>query len=252
MNEIQGMKLDVSTAETFLDPNRIDAMAKSVDAVATDLEAGKGPGSDFLGWLDLPETITEELSALEQSAARARDDSEVYVVIGIGGSYLGARAVIDALGSDRAAPNVLFAGTGLCSVALDKLLDDIADRDIRLCVISKSGTTLEPALAYRLLRARLIDRYGREQAARRITAITDSSKGALRQLATEEGYETFVIADDVGGRFSVLTAVGLLPVAAAGIDIRQLIAGATAMRTACRVDSLRDNPAHLYASCRQA
>ncbi len=244
------MRLDVAAAEKFLEPGRLEGLAAQVNEVAAQLHAGEGPGADYLGWLDLPVTMTDELGALTAAATRARDDADVYVVIGIGGSYLGARAVLDALGRDRQAPEVLFAGTGLCSTALNRLLAETEGRDVRLCVISKSGTTLEPAVAFRMLRRRLIERYGRDETARRITAVTDAGKGALRQLATEEGYETFVIPDDVGGRFSVLTPVGLLPLAAAGIDIRALLAGAADMRTRCLSDDLRANPAHLYAACR--
>jgi glucose-6-phosphate isomerase len=240
----------------------------SATEVAADLAAGRGPGSDFLGWLDLPVAVDEgQFAALEAAAARAEVDTEVYVVIGIGGSYLGARAVLDALGAGAAGgsgsgaaavsgrgdpPAVLFAGNGLCSTALHHHLQQLRGRDFRLCVISKSGTTLEPALAFRLLRSLLHERYGRQEAARRITAVTDAEKGALRAMAAQEGYETFVIPDDVGGRFSVLTPVGLLPLAVAGVDIRSLVDGAAAMRETCLTAELRDNPAHLYAATRHA
>ena len=253
MIDVGGLRLDVSGTESFLPPVELDALAPRVAEIAAELAAGAGPGSDYLGWLDLPTTIGEDdFAALEASALRARDDSEVYVVIGIGGSYLGSRALLEALGPDHGAPWVKFAGTSLGSGAMARLLESVADRELRLCVISKSGTTLEPALAFRVLRARMLERYGREETARRITAVTDAQKGALRQMADQEGYETFVIPDDVGGRFSVLTPVGLLPLAVAGIDIRGLVAGAGLMREACQTDELRANPAHLYAACRHA
>ncbi len=249
------VRIDVSAAEDFLDAGTIDALAPAVTAAAAELEAGTAPGSDFLGWLDLPEALTaDDLEPVEQVAARARQDCEVYVVIGIGGSYLGARAVLEALGAGRGetgGPEILFAGTNLCSAALSDLLARVQGREMRLCVISKSGTTLEPAVAFRFLRALMRERYGRD-AARRITAVTDASRGALRRLAGEEGYETFVIPDDVGGRFSVLTPVGLLPLAVAGVDIRSLVAGAARLRIRCLLPELRDNPAHLYAAARHA
>jgi glucose-6-phosphate isomerase len=253
MIEVAGLRFDISGAEEFLPAADLDALAPRVTEIAAELEAGSGPGSDYLGWLDLPADVTDDdFAALEMSAQRARADSEVYVVIGIGGSYLGARAVLEALGPDGGAPWVKFAGTSLGSGAMARLLASIADKELRLCVISKSGTTLEPALAFRMLRAVMLDRYGREETARRITVVTDAQKGALRQMAAAEQYESFTIPDDVGGRFSVLTPVGLLPLAVAGVDIRRLVAGAAAMRRACRGDDLNTNPAHLYAACRHA
>jgi len=277
-NTLTGLKLDISAAEDFLAPTKIDSLAPAVAKVATDMAAGRGPGSEYLGWLDLPVRITEEnYAALEASANRVRGDTEIYVVVGIGGSYLGARAILDALGSgpDRFAersretgagnepceqngfaschkrfPEIVFAGTSLCSTALQEVLERVRDREFRLCVISKSGTTLEPAVAFRLFRSLLRERYGSQEAALRITAITDAKKGALRTMADQEGYETFVIPDDVGGRFSVLTPVGLLPLAVAGIDIQSLVAGAAEMREICQRDDLRTNPAHLYAATR--
>ena len=248
-----GLSLDVSGCEAFLSPAQIDALSPRVSALAGQLAAGTGAGSDYLGWLDLPVAANEaQIVAIEAAAAQARQDSEAYVVIGIGGSYLGAQAVLTALGPAPDAPAMLFTGTGLDAVALGRVLARIRDCELRTCVISKSGTTLEPAVAFRLVRTAMIQRYGRVQAGRRIAAVTDASKGALRQLATQEGYETYVIPDDVGGRFSVLTPVGLLPLAVAGIDIRELLAGAAAMREACLSDDLRANPAHLYAACRYA
>ncbi len=251
MLETQGIRLDVSAAEDFLAAGAVDGLAAQVTAVASELENGQGPGADYLGWLGLPTAITDDdLAVMQASGDRARD-AEVYVVVGIGGSYLGARAVLEALGGAAAGyPEIVFAGTGLCSATLDRVLRKVANRDFRVCVISKSGTTLEPAVAFRLLRAELTRRYGPEGAADRITAVTDRSRGALRELAAGQNYETFVIPDDVGGRFSVLTPVGLVPLAAAGIDIRGLVRGAAEMVPACTGGQLRENPAHLYAATR--
>jgi len=252
MSKTDGIKLDISGLDGFLKPGEIEAMSEKVTAVARDLENGSCPGAEFLGWLDLPERVTEaEFAAIEATADRVRQDAACYVVIGIGGSYLGARAVLEALGGTADGhPEIIFAGTGLCSATLDRVLAKVRNRDFRLCVISKSGTTLEPAVAFRLLRGELEKKYGRAGAAGRITAVTDASRGALRGLAETEGFETYVIPDDVGGRFSVLTPVGLVPLASAGVDIRGLVAGARAMREVCRTDDLLANPAHLYAAAR--
>ncbi len=252
MVESGGIKLDISGLDEFLRPGEVEAMSPRVAAAATSLEDGTCPGSEYLGWLDLPKRITDaELTAIEATADRARRDTASYVVIGIGGSYLGARAVLEALGGPAAGcPEILFAGTGLCSATLDRLLTRVRESDFLLCMISKSGTTLEPAVAFRLLRAELEKKYGRAGTAERITAVTDASRGALRGLATAEGFETYVIPDNVGGRFSILTPVGLVPLAVAGVDIRELVAGARAMREACRTDELTANPAHLYAAVR--
>ncbi len=252
MAEMDGIRLDVSATESFLSPEELEAMASAVNVAAAELENGTCQGSEFLGWLDLPDRISEEeFQALEASAGRAKNDSEIYVVIGIGGSYLGSRAILDALGGPRPDhPEILFSGTGLCSASLDRIVRKCTGRDFRICMISKSGTTLEPAVAFRTLRTLLIEQCGKEEAAKRITAVTDAQKGALRKLAGDEGYETFVIPDNVGGRFSVLTPVGLIPLAVAGIDIRALVSGARQMRQTCLTDDLRSNPAHLYAAVR--
>ena len=251
MIDSTGIKLDITGTETHLPPDQVDALAPAVTRAAADLAAGACPGADYLGWLDLPESISaEELKTYTEAAAQARDDTEICVVIGIGGSYLGAHAVLNALKPAGDAPEIIFAGTGLCSAGLSDILAHIRDRHFRLCVISKSGTTLEPAVAFRMLRNILIEKYGPRESAKRITAITDARKGALLQLAQDEGYETFVIPDNVGGRFSVLTPVGLLPLAIAGVDVGALVEGARTMRQACQTEDLRANPAHLYAAVR--
>jgi len=251
MLDVHGVKLDVTAAEAFLPAGAIDGLAGRVAEVAGELETGVGPGSDYLGWLRLPGTIKPDELVAIQAAAAVADADEVYVVVGIGGSYLGARAVLEAVGGAAAGrPEIVFAGTGLCSETLRRVLQKINDRDFRVCIISKSGTTLEPAVAFRLLRTELEKRYGASGAASRVIAITDQSRGALRELATGQGYQTFVIPDDVGGRFSVLTPVGLVPLAAAGVDIGALVRGAADMAQACTGSGLRDNPAHLYAVTR--
>jgi len=253
MQTIGGIRLDIDGTAGFLPAADLDALAPPVAEAAAGLAAGTGPGAEFLGWLDLPDRVGEaDLAAIEAEAARLRGLADCCVVVGIGGSYLGARAVLEALGGPApGAPELLFAGTGLCPATLGRVLDQAAAREPAVCVISKSGTTLEPAVAFRLLRDRLQERYG-DGAARRIVAITDARRGALKTLADEEGYPAFVVPDDVGGRFSVLTPVGLVPLAVAGVDIRALVAGAAAMREACAAADLRANPAHLYAAVRHA
>ncbi len=196
-----------------------------------------GAGNDFLGWLDLPETGTEQLSAIEKTAARLREQSEVVVVIGIGGSYLGARAVIEALkphfcleDAKLGKPTILFAGNNISEDYLFDLKEVLDKKSYSIIVISKSGTTTEPAIAFRIFKEHCEKKYGKEEAQKRIVAVTDKAKGALKQLATQEGYDTFVIEDSVGGRYSVLSPVGLLPIAVAGHDIRALLKGAEQMK----------------------
>ncbi len=252
MTKVCGISLDITPTEAFVPAAELDALAPRIAGAAADLAARRGPGSDFLGWLDLPTTLDDGQFAALDSAAATAGAGEVCVVIGIGGSYLGARAVLDALGAGEDAPEVIFAGTGLCTATLRHVLDRIEGRDFRLVVISKSGTTLEPAVSFRILRGLLVERYGEDGARRRIDAVTDQARGALRTLADRSGWRSWVIPDDVGGRFSVLTPVGLLPLAMAGVDVRGLVAGAAAMREACLTDDLRRNPAHLYAATRYA
>jgi len=224
------------------------------------LETGAGAGAEYRGWIQYPETVPrEELQRLGEIAAEVRAEADVLVVVGIGGSYLGARAVIEALGHGfapllgagrRAAPLVLFAGQNLSGRYLEELLEAVGEKSLYVNVISKSGTTTEPGLAFRLLRKHLTERHGEGGAARRIVVTTDAGRGALRKLADAEGYRSFAIPDDIGGRFSVLTPVGLFPIAAAGTDIHALLAGARSMMAPCSVPRLLENPAALYACAR--
>lgn len=225
------------------------------------LDNGTGRGSDFLGWVHLPSSITEEgLNAIEAAAAILRECCDYVVNVGIGGSYLGARAVIEALQnsfeayrSDRENPVVLYAGNNIGEDYLSELLQFLRDKRFGIIYISKSGTTTEPAIAFRLLKGLLESQVGREDARERIVAVTDSAKGALRRMADEEGYRSFAIPDNVGGRFSVLTPVGLLPVAVAGFDIRRLVQGAADMEAMTASDiPFSDNPALQYAAARNA
>ncbi len=255
MTAFSGLKLDISGVADYLPAGELEELSAQVATVSADLQAGTCAGADFLGWRDLPVDLeADDLAAMAAEGKRIAGHAQVLVVVGIGGSYLGTHAVLAALGRDGAPRRntdleVIFAGTGLCAATLQRVLDKIADRDFHVCVISKSGTTLEPAVAFRILRDKLHARYG-DGAAARVTAVTDAQRGALRQLATEEGYTTFVIPDDVGGRFSVLTPVGLVPLAAAGIPLDELVAGARKMREICQREGLQDNPAHLYAAVR--
>ena len=233
--------------------NSLDAKAASA---MEKLHNGTGAGNDFLGWLNLPSSTTAEvLDEIEQAAAVLRANCEYVVCIGIGGSYLGAKAVIEALSDSFAAykpakgPKVLFAGQNIGEDYLYELQSLLKDKKFGIIVISKSGTTTEPAIAFRILKEMLEKQAGKAEAAKLTIAITDAKKGALRTLATEEGYKTFVIPDNVGGRFSVLTPVGLLPIAVAGLDIKQLVAGAAAMETATATD---DYIAITYAKTRNA
>jgi len=206
-----------------------------------------GAGSDFLGWVNL-EYDKEEIERIKEAAQRIRKDSDFLIVIGIGGSYLGARAVIDALSHSFRQKNVLFAGNNMSPDYLNDLLDFIKDKDFSLNVISKSGTTTEPAIAFSVLKEKLIEKYGKEKAAERIYITTDKEKGLLRKEATEEGYESFIVPDNIGGRYSVLTAVGLLPIAVAGIDIDKLIFGAESAML--KYSNLEDNECYTYAVIR--
>ena len=223
------------------------------------LHTGKGAGNDFLGWVNLPSSIdANQIEAIEAQAAKLRAKADVVICIGIGGSYLGAKAVIEAMSNSfeflkkqHDNPTVVFAGQNISEDYTHELLDAVKDYSVAAIVISKSGTTTEPAIAFRLIKAYLEERYGKEEAAERIVAITDAARGALKTLSTNEGYPTFVIPDNVGGRFSVLTPVGLLPLAVAGIDIKALVAGAQAMEAATGTEvAIEDNLAAQYAIVR--
>lgn len=253
------LKVDTSFLEGFVSTDEILAFEKEVFRHRGVLMNRTGEGSDFLGWISLPGEITEgELHRINDAAARLRGLADAVVVIGIGGSYLGARAVIEALQDPlqrrrNKGPEIVYAGHQLSEDYLHSLMQWLDEREVALVVISKSGTTTEPAIAFRLLRAYVEGRYGRENARDRIVAITDRSRGALRGLADQEGYESFVIPDDVGGRYSVLTPVGLLPIAAAGWDIEGLVHGARAMEDTLRdAPDLASHPAGWYAAARNA
>ena len=252
------IKVDISNVWGQLSLPDLLAVEKEVAAAHNTLTEGTGAGNDFLGWLELPTAEeTEELRRIQSAADRIRESSDVFIVIGIGGSYLGPRAAIELmqgcnynLGKGKGNPQIFFAGNGLSTRAWNELQRLLEGKDFSIAIISKSGTTTEPAIATRALRWMLERKYGTDGARKRTYAITDPCKGALRQMATEEGWETFVIPPNVGGRYSVLTAVGLLPMAVAGIDIRQVMAGAyEAKEIYNRVRSF-ENPVWLYSAIR--
>ena len=252
------LKLDLSKLDQFLPQDYVTARQDDLAQAADMLAHHNGPGGDFTGWVTLPRDYDkEEFARIKAAAEKIRRQSQVLVVIGIGGSYLGARAVIELLASpnynlkQKNTPDIYFAGNGLSTDALLELIALIGERDFSVNVISKSGTTTEPAVAFRIFRAMLEEKYGPEGARERIYATTDKARGALKGLADQEGYEEFVVPDDVGGRYSVLTAVGLLPIAAAGLDIDQLMAGAQRAMEALSAPDL-DNPAWQYAAARNA
>ena len=252
------IKLDLSKLEGFLPRDYLEQRCEGLERAADMLAHHNGPGGDFTGWVTLPRDYDkEEFARIKAAAEKIRRQSQVLVVIGIGGSYLGARAVIELLASpnynlkQKDTPDIYFAGNGLSTDALLELIALIGERDFSVNVISKSGTTTEPAVAFRIFRAMLEEKYGPEGARERIYATTDKARGALKGLADQEGYEEFVVPDDVGGRYSVLTAVGLLPIAAAGLDIDQLMAGAQRAMEALSAPDL-DNPAWQYAAARNA
>ena len=251
------IKVDISNVWGQVSLPDLLAMEKEVFDAHKTLTEGTGAGNDFLGWLDLPtEEDTEELARIRAAAARIRKDSDVFVVIGIGGSYLGPRAAIELLqgpnhniGKGKGNPQIFFAGNGLSTRHWNELTRLLEDKDFSIAIISKSGTTTEPAIATRALRWMLERKYGTDGAKSRIYAITDPCKGALRQMAEEEGWETFVIPPNVGGRFSVLTAVGLLPLAVAGVDIMAMMKGAAQAKAEYDLRSF-ENPVWLYAAVR--
>ena len=256
------MKLNFSYqfAKNFFNENELKQIKPYVELANEVLTSKTGAGNDFLGWVDLPETYDkDEFARIKKAAEKIKNDSEVLVVIGIGGSYLGAKAAIEFLSHSfynnlpkdkRKTPEIYFAGTNMSGVYLQHLIDVVGDRDFSVNVISKSGTTTEPAIAFRVFKKMLEEKYGKEEAAKRIYATTDKERGALKTLATAEGYETFVVPDNVGGRFSVLTAVGLLPIAAAGINIDDLMAGAKDAMNDFANKNMDENQALQYAAVR--
>lgn len=251
---------DYSKAAPFIGGHEVDLMKKQVMDAKEVLVSKVGAGNDFLGWIDLPvDYDKEEFARIKKAAAKIQSDSEVLLVIGIGGSYLGARAAIEFLRHSfyntvskeiRKTPEIYFVGNSISSTYIKHLIDVIGDRDFSINMISKSGTTTEPAIAFRVFKEMMEKKYGKKQAASRIYATTDKAKGSLKKLATEEGYETFVVPDDVGGRFSVLTAVGLLPIAVSGADIDRLMEGAAEGRKNALENAYEDNDALQYAAVR--
>ena len=251
------IQIDLSKLQQFVSVPYEMELAPRLHIVHGHLQKGNGVGGEFTGWVHLPESYDRaEFARIEQAAQKIRSDSQALVVIGIGGSYLGARGVVECLCSPnynlkkKDTPNIYFIGNGLSSDQLSETMELLDGVDFSVNVISKSGTTTEPAVAFRFFRRLLEERYGKEGAAARIYATTDRHKGALKSLADANGYETFVVPDDIGGRYSVLTAVGLLPIAVAGIDIGELMAGAQSMMEVCRADDIAVNPAWQYAAAR--
>ena len=255
------ISLNITKAASFLAEGAVKAYEPKVKAAQEALENGTCEGNDFLGWLHLPSSITPEfLNEIQAVANTLREKCEVVVVAGIGGSYLGARAFIEGLGNsfawlvnDKKNPTILFAGNNIGEDYLFELTSFLKDKKFGVINISKSGTTTETALAFRLLKKQCEDQRGKEEAKDVIVAVTDAKKGAARTCADKEGYKSFIIPDNVGGRFSVLTPVGLLPIAVAGFDVKQLVAGAVEMEKACGKDvAFEENPAAIYAATRQA
>lgn len=253
-------RFDYSKAGSFFAEHELTYMRDFVKVAHHSLHEKTGAGSDYLGWIDLPVNYDqEEFSRIERAAEKIRNDSDVLLVIGIGGSYLGARAAIEMLQHSfynvlpkekRRSPQIIFAGNNISSTYMMDIIDLLEGNDFSINVISKSGTTTEPAIAFRIFRKILEEKYGAEEARKRIYATTDKAKGALKTSANEEGYETFVIPDDIGGRYSVLTAVGLLPIAVSGADIRAMMKGAADAREDFSKSELDENPAYQYAAVR--
>ena len=251
---------DNSAAKVFVSDAELKNMERIALSAKEELVSKTGAGNDFLGWIDLPTKYNKkEFARIKEAAAKIQSDSDVLLVIGIGGSYLGARAAIDFLRhsfynniskDQRKTPEIYYVGNSISTQYMAHLKDVIGDRDFSINMISKSGTTTEPAIAFRIFKKMLIDKYGKKEANKRIYATTDKSKGALKKVADEEGYEEFVVPDDIGGRFSVLTAVGLLPIAVSGADLDALMKGAKEMRKICLEAEYDKNPALQYAATR--
>ena len=254
------LEFEYKNALGFVKQDEINSFQKSINLHFENLNNKSGKGSDFLGWMDLPDNTSEEMiSDIETVAQKLQLKSDISVVIGIGGSYLGARAIIDALShhfnqmKDGNNPVVVYAGQNISEDYLTDLLEILNEKDYSLIVISKSGTTTEPAVAFRLLKAHIENKYGKQEARERIVAITDKERGALKELANQEGYKTFVVPDDVGGRYSVLTPVGLLPIAVAGFNIRKFLEGARNMKQHLSTsNSIGQNQVASYAAVRNA
>jgi len=257
---MEKLNFNYQFAKNFFNENELKQIKPYVELANEVLTSKTGAGNDFLGWVDLPENYDkDEFDRIKKAAEKIKNDSEVLIVIGIGGSYLGAKAAIEFLSHSfynnlpkdkRKTPEIYFAGTNMSGVYLQHLIEVVGDRDFSVNVISKSGTTTEPAIAFRVFKKMLEEKYGKEEAAKRIYATTDKERGALKTLATAEGYETFVVPDNVGGRFSVLTAVGLLPIAAAGINIDDLMAGAKDAMNDFANKNMDENQALQYAAVR--
>lgn len=256
------ISFDYSNALSFINENEITILSPFIKNAHQMLHNKTGPGSDFTGWVDLPQNYDKaEFARIKEAAGKIRSDSDALVVIGIGGSYLGARAAIEALshtfhnllpGDRRGAPEIYFVGNSISSTYIAELFELLEGKEISVNVISKSGTTTEPAIAFRVFREYLESKYGKAGAAKRIYATTDRARGALKKLADEEGYESFVIPDDVGGRYSVLTAVGLLPIAVAGVDIDEMMKGAADAADLYNNDDVAVNGCYQYAAVRNA
>lgn len=256
------VRFDYSKALSFFGEHELTYLRDFVKVAHHSIHEKTGAGSDYLGWVDLPsEYDKEEFARIQKSAEKIKSDSDVLLVVGIGGSYLGARAALEMLNhsfynalskEQRKTPQIIFVGNNISSTYMKDLKDLLDGKDFSINVISKSGTTTEPALAFRIFRKLLEEKYGKAEAKSRIYATTDKARGALKTLATEEGYESFIIPDDVGGRYSVLTAVGLLPIAAAGADIEEMMKGAAAAMEDFAVSELEDNAAYQYAAVRNA
>lgn len=259
---MENIRLDYSKALGFINEHEIEGLKSQILDAHNKLHNKSGAGNEFLGWVDLPKNYDrDEFERIEKAALKIKNNSEVLIVIGIGGSYLGARAAIEILNHNfynilpkdkRKTPQILFVGNNISPVYFRDLMDVIEGRDVSVNVISKSGTTTEPALAFRMLKEYMENKYGRDNAKSRIFATTDKARGALKELADAEGYETFVIPDDIGGRFSILTAVGLLPIAVSGVDIKEIMRGAADGFKEYAVEDVNSNPAYQYVAVRNA
>ena len=256
------LELDLSYLSSFLSKDDMEGMIPSINSAHSMLYKHTGLGSEFLGWLELPQNYDrEEYGMVKKASEKIRNSCDAFVVVGIGGSYLGAKAAIEMLSNnfrnllgknDRKGPMIFFTGNNMSAAYITELLDLVKDMDICVNVVSKSGTTTESAIAFRLIRELMEKKYGKRGAAERIFATTDKSRGALKQMADEEGYECFTIADDIGGRYSVLTSVGLLPMAVAGIDVDEVMSGAIDAFRDLKNENLWENPALQYACARNA